>query len=114
MTTLRWQTVRKDPQIPRGNITKFLDGKLLVRLPKSRKIDVRLRILTIADNYSGYELYAVSVLAYAFKAGRFDEFASRLERNYWENVSNMTFENEFVKRFLNEKFFEQCYKDLGK
>jgi len=69
------------------------------------------RVTTILEKYNGRLIDASSVLMYALKQGKFDEFAKRLEESYKD--FGHIHPQMMIARTDVTAFFLQMYLDLG-
>jgi hypothetical protein len=95
----------------------FIDDTILAKLPEEKRNSAKDISIKIINDYVGQDLNALSVLAYAAKDGRFDEFVEKLETHYQKILKYVHPE---ARKLANvpgavrtENFFLECYKSLG-
>ena len=71
------------------------------------------RIIKIVNGYAGVDEAALSILAYAAERGKFDEYAKVLEEHFKNELDTVHPDNLVTKRRKTERFFLECYKELG-
>lgn len=98
-------------QVPKEKRESFVEGKIITILPSEERAVSRERVKEIVINYEGQDVNALSVLSYAAKQGRFDEFAAELERFHQENLQFVHPEARRVHSGT-ETFFLKCYTSL--
>jgi len=95
----------------------FMDKVIIGRLPVEIQEDAKKRSTEIVANYVGRDISALSVLGYAAERGRFDKFATRLERHYRDQLKYIHPGARRMKivpgAVRTEAFFLSCYNDLG-
>jgi hypothetical protein len=100
-------------QVPQEKRDPFIERNILARFPQEERMAVAERVGKIVENYEGQDINALSVLTYAAEKGVFEEFATRLETYYRENLQFRHPEQRvIIKDFMSEEFFSECYRDL--
>jgi len=94
----------------------FIEESILSRLPEDQRDSANQRATKIINDYLGREVDTLSVLAYAAEQGRFEEFATKLEGHYKENLQYV---HPSARRLGSipgarraEVFFLDCYQAL--
>ena len=67
-------------------IPGFIEDDIVSHFSDEEKDVVRQRASKIVDDYVGLDSDAILVLASASKVGRFDEYATRLEQHFYEDL----------------------------
>ena len=103
-------------EISEQDRTRFIDRRIVARLPENVREQAKERATSITNNYIGRDSNALSILAYAAERGRFEEFAGKLEKHCREYLC---FVDPGVRRLAipdvirTKNFFIQCYQELG-
>ncbi|MCU0642479.1 MAG: hypothetical protein MUF61_02785, partial [archaeon] len=104
-------------EVPEKDKNRFIDENVAAHVPEEKRAEVKDRTLRIVGNYMGCDIDALSILGYAAERGKFEEYATKLEVHYTENL-------QFVHPQLRIRpnipgaqranaFFVNCYHELG-
>ena len=96
---------------------KYIAENIIGKLPESERHSAVKRVESIVNAYQRIETDALTVLLYATKVERIDEFAEKLEINYRNNLQSIhpnARNNIAVPGVTRTKqFIIECYKEIG-
>jgi len=103
-------------EMPEDKRADFIDNVILKHFPEEERDPLRERVKSIAIDFDGRDLDALSVIAYAAEKGRFEEFAGKLESHSEESLRYVHPEARRLTGVPGarraEQFFLNCYKEL--
>lgn len=104
-------------QIVESNRIEFIEKNIVGNLPENSRDTTRQRATKITNDFEGVDIDALSILAYAAKRGKFDEYAGKLEEHFEENLQYIHPKARRLAKvpgaIRTNNFFVGCYKEMG-
>jgi len=96
--------------------TPFIEKHVAGKVPAEQYEVVKERATKITTMYAGFDIDAMSILAFAAERSRFDEFAEKLERNYRDELQYVHPEARRSRLLSGSvktlQFFQTCYQAM--